>query len=140
MMKKELPDGLELCWVSDPGHGWLEITGDEETARRCATGYDYARGATIYLEEDVSAGAYFAYYGLSAGEVRSLGINEREFSPRHLTHVAAGDIGARSEASGFFHCETCETVSTSPVCPDCESITRAIAEADCDLSIVDYLR
>ena len=54
---------LQIAWVFDPGHEWLEVTGDSidlEVAAMCATGYDYRNydGTRVYLEGDLSAAIY----------------------------------------------------------------------------------
>jgi hypothetical protein len=41
-------------FISDPGHGWLEVNLKEfPFAQRSATGFGFKNGDFIYLEEDV---------------------------------------------------------------------------------------
>jgi hypothetical protein len=43
-------------FISDPGHGWLEVNLKEfPYAQRSATGFGFKNGDFIYLEEDVEA-------------------------------------------------------------------------------------
>ena len=64
-MTTHLPPDTELVFISTPSHGYLRVIGDTETARACATGYDYETDAAVYLEEDLSAGIYLRHYGIA---------------------------------------------------------------------------
>ena len=90
-MTMTLPPEARVSWVCDPGHEWLEIIGDTETARSCATGYDYENSTAVYLEGDCSAGIYLRHYGFSPENTPALA--ERDYSPRRLRHLAAGELG-----------------------------------------------
>jgi len=82
-----------LRWLSTPGHAYLVVTLDTATARRCSTGYDYAAGGAIYLEEDISAGVYIEAQKLTPDEWRNVPDCEGEL-PRNATRLEAGDLGA----------------------------------------------
>ncbi len=49
-------------FVSDPGHGWVEVPVAELVEMGVAdkiTGYSYRKGNMAYLEEDMDAGTFF---------------------------------------------------------------------------------
>jgi len=57
-------------FFSDPGHGWLEVTREELdrlNLLKQISGYSYAKGSKVYLEEDCDAGV-FLYAKRNAGE------------------------------------------------------------------------
>lgn len=66
---------ITLNFIADDGHGWLEVSlKDYPFAKKCATGYGYRKGNTIYLEEDAEAPAFLkvmneAGYVVSMNEV-----------------------------------------------------------------------
>ena len=48
-----------MRFISDPGHGWLEVATDKyPDAIEYGTGYGYQNGKYIYLEEDCEAPAF----------------------------------------------------------------------------------
>ena len=85
-------EGVSMRWVYDPGHAWLEVTGDTEMALRCSTGYDYQKGDVVYLEEDCSVGVYMKARGLTNDYL--VGLPEFNFSPRGFDRPPAGDLGS----------------------------------------------
>lgn len=61
-----------LRFISDPGHGWLEVPVSELVRLGIAkkiSRYSYKKGAMAYLEEDSDAGVYLAALA-AAGEPR----------------------------------------------------------------------
>jgi hypothetical protein len=87
---------VSVSWVFDAHHEWLEVVGDTITARRCATGYDYesapgAAESVVFLEGDCSGGVYLRHRRFGAEAMRRL--RGREFNPRGLARLAAGDLG-----------------------------------------------
>ena len=61
-----------LRFISDPGHGWLEVPVSELVRLGIATQisrYSYKKGAMAYLEEDSDAGVYLGALE-AAGEPR----------------------------------------------------------------------
>lgn len=54
---------LKLNFFSDPGHGWLAVKRDLLNklgiANKIST-YSYARGATVYLEEDCDMSTFLS--------------------------------------------------------------------------------
>jgi hypothetical protein len=61
-----------LRFISDPGHGWLEVPVSELVRLGIAkkiSRYSYKKGAMAYLEEDSDAGVYLAALA-AAGESR----------------------------------------------------------------------
>jgi hypothetical protein len=69
------------------------ITGDDEAARRCSTGYDYEAGGAIYLEEDLSAWVYMNWRQITSDEWQHATERHAEL-PRNATRLEAGDLGA----------------------------------------------
>ena len=98
-MTATLP-ATQLGWLSTPGHAYLMVFGDLTTARRCATGYDYAATDCIYLEEDISAGVYLEHRGMTPEQWERVPVTYGEL-PRNTRRVAAGDLGAA--AVGALH-------------------------------------
>ena len=91
-MTATLP-ATQLGWLSTPGHAYLMVFGDLTTARRCATGYDYATTDCIYLEEDISAGVYLDHRGMTPEQWERVPVTYGEL-PRNVRRVPAGDLGA----------------------------------------------
>lgn len=61
-----------LRFISDPGHGWLEVPVSELARLGIAkqiSRYSYKKGAMAYLEEDSDAGVYLGALA-AAGEPR----------------------------------------------------------------------
>ena len=68
----------ELRFISDPGHGWLEVpTADVEAAGYAPSRYSYnsnpavmeSPGAFTYLEEDCDVAGYMGAIGVSLSDL-----------------------------------------------------------------------
>jgi hypothetical protein len=58
-------------FYSDPGHGWLAVKRkliEELGIATLITSHSYARGATVYLEEDCDVGTFVEAYKAEYGE------------------------------------------------------------------------
>lgn len=99
VFRKDVMKELKLEWITDPGHGWLAVSGNPEIveiARRSSTGYDYTGAGIIYLEEDCSVGVFArAMRGQLDELIRNAMVqhtNEESYV-RELPRLAAGDLG-----------------------------------------------
>lgn len=55
---------MKLRFISDPGHGWLEVPrADVERSGAAISAYSYQHDRMVYLEEDCDARAYLEAIG-----------------------------------------------------------------------------
>lgn len=79
-------------FITDPGHGWLEVTMEEIEELRIAgkiSTCSYRRGNIVYLEEDLDAGIFIKAYEVQFGkrpsyrEVYQEKCQIRDYPPYH---------------------------------------------------------
>ena len=76
---------LVYNFITDPGHGWLEVSIDEVYALGIEdqiSSYSYVRGERVYLEEDCDAGLFIEALKAKATE------KEIQFVQTHLDYDA----------------------------------------------------
>jgi hypothetical protein len=59
-------------FISDPGHGWLEVPGHEIAKLGIAdkiSEYSYVHGKMVYLEEDCDAKIFIDAKGLTVADI-----------------------------------------------------------------------
>lgn len=83
---------MKFKFYCDPGHGWLAVKRtllDELGIAHLISPYSYAKGGTVYLEEDCDASVFFKAY-------KDLHGSEPEYIVVHYDYVDSPPVPCRS--------------------------------------------